>query len=117
MSNCGQIRPVLDKVQKIVATVTEILTCNGDSGGEWKSEYATELAYYIASMFLLEKCRHHMEFAVAFMRHNDVLNSLSSVSKAEMRRFSLEKLRIFKEKYLAGDIIEDKVSFCNIEMI
>lgn len=111
MFNCGQIRPVLDKVQKLVATVTEILTCNGDSGGEWKSEYATELAYYITSIFLIEKCRHHMEFAVAFMRHNDVLNSLSSVSKAEMRQFSLEKLRTFREKYLAGDIIEDKVGF------
>jgi hypothetical protein len=52
-----------------------------------------------------------MEFAVAFMRQNDVLNSLSAVSKAEMRQFSLEKLRTFREKYLAGDIIEDKVGF------
>jgi len=111
MSNCGQIRPVLDKVQVLVAAVTEIVTGNGDSDGEWKSEYASELAQYIASSFLRKTCIHHMELSVAFMRHQDVLKTLSSVSKADLRQFCLEQLRILRDKYLAGDVIEDQVGY------
>lgn len=65
----------------------------------------------MASSFLRKTCIHHMELSVAFMRHQDVLKTLSSVSKADLRQFCLEQLRILQDKYLAGDVIEDQVGY------